>query len=65
MAASGPVRSDAFEERGLFLLIFWLRLKTDFLSEFNLIPSVQMERKKYSAFRDPQIIGILCASRPT
>jgi hypothetical protein len=42
-----------------------LRLKSNFLSQFNVIPVVQMERKKYSAFRTPQIIGILCASRPT
>ena len=27
-----------------------LRLKSNFSSQFNVIPSVQMERKKYSAF---------------
>jgi hypothetical protein len=27
-----------------------LRLKTNFPCQFNVIPSVQMERKKYSAF---------------
>ncbi|WP_213735698.1 hypothetical protein [Bradyrhizobium sp. dw_411] len=44
---------------------FPLRLKTNFLSQFNVIPSVQMDRKKYSAFRSPQIIGILRPSRPS
>ena len=42
-----------------------LRLKSNFPSQFNVIWGVQISRKKYSAFRTPQIIGILCASRPT
>jgi hypothetical protein len=44
---------------------FPLRLKTYFASRFNVIPSVQMDRKKYSASRTPQIIGILRPSRPS
>jgi hypothetical protein len=42
-----------------------MRLKTNFLSQFNVILVVQISRKKYSAFRTPQIIGILCPSRPS
>jgi hypothetical protein len=42
-----------------------LRLKTYFPSRFNVIWVVQISRKKYSAFRTPQIIGILCPSRPS
>jgi hypothetical protein len=44
---------------------FLLRLKTNFPFQFNVIPCVQMDRKKYSAFRTPQIIGILRPSRPS
>jgi hypothetical protein len=42
-----------------------LRLKSNFSSQFNVIPCVQISRKKYSAFRNPQIIGILRPSRPS
>jgi hypothetical protein len=37
-----------------------MRLKTNFLSQFNVILVVQISRKKYSAFRTPQIILASC-----
>jgi hypothetical protein len=42
-----------------------LRVKAKFSSQINLIWVVQSCREKYFALSAPQIIGILCASRPT
>ena len=42
-----------------------MRLKSNLLSRFNVIWVVQLYRKKYFAFREPQISSILALSHPS